>query len=76
MSKQRTPTALIILDGYGHRLETESNAIFAANTPVMDRLKKENPNSLVSGSGMDVGLPEGQMGNSCLLYTSPSPRDS
>ena len=64
MTDKRTTTALIILDGYGHRVETDSNAIFAANTPVLDRLKQENPNSLVSGSGMDVGLPDGQMGNS------------
>ena len=64
MTDKRTTTALIILDGYGHREATDSNAIYAANTPVMDRLKKENPNSFVSGSGMDVGLPDGQMGNS------------
>ena len=64
MTGKRTTTALIILDGYGYRVETESNAIYAANTPVMDRLQKENPHSFVSGSGMDVGLPDGQMGNS------------
>ncbi len=64
MTEKRTTTALIILDGYGHREDTDSNAIVAANTPVMDRLKRENPNSFISGSGMDVGLPDGQMGNS------------
>ena len=64
MTDKRTTTALIILDGYGHREETDSNAIFAARTPIMDRLKQENPNSFISGSGMDVGLPDGQMGNS------------
>ena len=64
MTDNRTTTALIILDGYGHREETDSNAIFAARTPVMDRLKQNNPHSFVSGSGMDVGLPDGQMGNS------------
>ncbi|MFK0570568.1 2,3-bisphosphoglycerate-independent phosphoglycerate mutase [Endozoicomonas sp.] len=64
MTDKRTPTALIILDGYGHREEKESNAILAAKTPVMDRLWKDNPHSFVSGSGMDVGLPDGQMGNS------------
>ncbi len=64
MTDKRTPTALIILDGYGYREETDSNAIAAAKTPVMDRLWKENPHSFVSGSGMDVGLPDGQMGNS------------
>ena len=64
MTDKRKTTALIILDGYGHREATESNAIFNANTPVMDKLRAEFPNSLVSGSGMDVGLPDGQMGNS------------
>ncbi|MBO9482128.1 2,3-bisphosphoglycerate-independent phosphoglycerate mutase [Salinisphaera sp. G21_0] len=64
MTDKRTPTALIILDGYGYREEKDSNAILAAKTPVMDRLWQENPHSFVSGSGMDVGLPDGQMGNS------------
>ena len=64
MADKRTSTALIILDGYGYREETDSNAIFAARTPVLDRLHKENPNSFISGSGLDVGLPDGQMGNS------------
>ncbi len=61
---KRTTTALLILDGWGHREEAESNAILAANTPVMDRLWANNPHSLISGSGGDVGLPDGQMGNS------------
>lgn len=64
MTEKRTPTALLILDGYGYREETSSNAIHAAKTPVMDRLWQQNPHSHVSGSGMDVGLPDGQMGNS------------
>ncbi|MGI9276018.1 MAG: 2,3-bisphosphoglycerate-independent phosphoglycerate mutase [Endozoicomonas sp.] len=64
MTDKRNTTALIILDGYGHREATEFNAIHAASTPVMDKLLKDNPNSFISGSGMDVGLPEGQMGNS------------
>ena len=64
MADKRTSTALIILDGYGYREETDSNAIFAAKTPVLDRLQKENPHSFISGSGLDVGLPDGQMGNS------------
>ena len=64
MTEKRTPTALIILDGYGYREEHASNAIQAAHTPVMDRLWREDPHSFVSGSGMDVGLPDGQMGNS------------
>ena len=64
MTEKCPPTALIILDGYGYREEQTSNAIQAANTPVMDRLWQEKPHSLISGSGMDVGLPDGQMGNS------------
>ena len=61
---KRTTTALIILDGWGYREETESNAILAAQTPVIDKLWESNPHTLVSGSGGDVGLPDGQMGNS------------
>ncbi|MGI9278453.1 MAG: 2,3-bisphosphoglycerate-independent phosphoglycerate mutase [Endozoicomonas sp.] len=64
MTDKRKTTALIILDGYGYRKESDSNAILAASTPVMDRLQKEHPFSFVSASGMDVGLPDGQMGNS------------
>ncbi|MDO9520477.1 MAG: 2,3-bisphosphoglycerate-independent phosphoglycerate mutase [Pseudohongiella sp.] len=55
---------LLILDGWGYREETDSNAIAAAHTPVWDSLWKECPHTLISTSGMDVGLPGGQMGNS------------
>lgn len=61
---QRTPTALIILDGWGHRDETEHNAIANANTPTWDALLETYPNALIQTSGNAVGLPEGQMGNS------------
>ena len=61
---KRTTTALLILDGWGHREESDANAILAANTPVMDKLWASNPHTLISGSGGDVGLPDGQMGNS------------
>lgn len=64
MSQSRTPHVLIILDGFGHRTETEFNAIAHANTPTWDKLWSERPHTLISGSGMDVGLPDGQMGNS------------
>ena len=66
----KTPTALIILDGWGYREETRDNAIANANTPVWDRLWAEAPHTLVSGSGLDVGLPEGQMGNSEVGHMS------
>jgi 2,3-bisphosphoglycerate-independent phosphoglycerate mutase len=57
-------TALIILDGWGHRTDPEDNAIAQATTPVWDELVSTRPNCLISGSGLDVGLPPGQMGNS------------
>ncbi len=63
MSDMRTPRALLILDGYGVEA-TESSAIAAANTPVWDALLKDNPNARIQTSGMAVGLPDGQMGNS------------
>lgn len=64
MSAAPKPLVLLILDGFGYREETKDNAIAAANTPVWDKLWRDNPHSLVSGSGLDVGLPEGQFGNS------------
>lgn len=54
---------LVILDGYGHREERQDNAILNAGTPVMDRLWREQPHTLIAASGLDVGLPDGQMGN-------------
>jgi 2,3-bisphosphoglycerate-independent phosphoglycerate mutase len=64
MSKKPRPLALIILDGWGYREETESNAIAAAHKPHWDYLWKHYAHTLISGSGRCVGLPEGQMGNS------------
>lgn len=63
-------TMLMILDGYGYNKNTDGNAVFAAKTPVMDKLLKECPNTLINASGMDVGLPEGQMGNSEVGHTN------
>ncbi|TYK66153.1 2,3-bisphosphoglycerate-independent phosphoglycerate mutase [Colwellia echini] len=57
-------TVLMILDGWGYSEETSSNAIHQANTPVLDDLKANYPNMLIDTSGMAVGLPDGQMGNS------------
>ena len=57
-------TALIILDGYGIREETEGNAIKISGSPNVSALKAAYPNTQIGASGMDVGLPEGQMGNS------------
>lgn len=57
-------TLLLILDGWGYREETEFNAISAANTPTWDRLWQNCPHTLIKTSGEEVGLPQGQMGNS------------
>ncbi len=62
MSKK--PVVLMILDGYGLNEKTEGNAVAIANTPVMDSLMKEYPFVKGNASGMAVGLPDGQMGNS------------
>lgn len=66
----KTPVVLIILDGWGHREETRDNAIANATTPTWDRLWAEAPHTLISGSGLDVGLPEGQFGNSEVGHMS------
>ena len=58
------PFVLIILDGWGHRVNTSFNAIATANKPHWDQLWTTYPHTLLSGSGRCVGLPEGQMGNS------------
>lgn len=61
---RRKPHVLMILDGFGHREAVEDNAILAAQTPNLNRIKAHHPHGLISGSGEDVGLPDGQMGNS------------
>ncbi len=66
----KKPYALIILDGYGVNERHDGNAIHAANTPNMDKYMQECPHSIVHASGMDVGLPEGQMGNSEVGHTN------
>jgi 2,3-bisphosphoglycerate-independent phosphoglycerate mutase len=64
MSIKKAPIVLLILDGWGHSDSIEHNAIFSANTPTWDRLWSSEPKTLIKTSGMAVGLPEGQMGNS------------
>ena len=61
---------LTILDGWGIRPETEFNAIAAAGTPEIDRLRREFPHTYLLASGESVGLPEGQMGNSEVGHTN------
>ena len=63
MTDTRATKALIILDGFGVE-STASSAIEAARTPTWDGLLANRPHALVQTSGMAVGLPEGQMGNS------------
>jgi len=64
MSSHITPVLLIILDGFGHRLETRNNAVAAAHKPNWDALWAQHPHTLIHASEAAVGLPSGQMGNS------------
>lgn len=63
-------TALIILDGFGYREEKQYNAILTDGAVNFMRLWKEYPHTLIGASGMDVGLPDGQMGNSEVGHTN------
>ncbi len=64
MTETRKPTALIILDGWGYRDPSADNAISNASTPFWDKIWQHQPHTLINTSGMFVGLPKGQMGNS------------
>ncbi len=66
----KKPVALIIMDGYGINPATEGNAIYEAKTPYLDSYFKEYPNSQLLASGLSVGLPDGQMGNSEVGHTN------
>ncbi len=68
----KTPTTLIIMDGFGLAPANRpgDNAVAAAKKPDLDRLFAENPCCRLSASGLDVGLPEGQMGNSEVGHTN------
>lgn len=61
---KRDFTAIVILDGWGMGCDYPGNAVLKAETPVFDKLLGENPHTTLKASGLDVGLPEGQMGNS------------
>src|SRR5213075_2887362 len=58
------PVVLVVLDGWGYRPEREGNAIALAKTPTWDALISKHPRTLLEASGLAVGLPAGQMGNS------------
>ncbi len=64
LSVPQSPVVLAILDGWGYREDISDNAIKMASTPIMDSLWHAYPHTLISASGSDVGLPDGQMGNS------------
>ena len=66
----KTPTTLIIMDGFGLSNDTVGNAVRAANTPVLDGLFAEYAHTTLQASGLDVGLPAGQMGNSEVGHTN------
>src|SRR4051795_11308774 len=58
------PTMLLILDGWGWREDVQDNAVRQARTPNFERLWSSYPHAFLRTSGLDVGLPDGQMGNS------------
>ena len=66
----KKPLVLIILDGFGNNPSDYGNAIHAAKTPNLDKLFETCPHTLIGASGMDVGLPDGQMGNSEVGHTN------
>ena len=67
---RRKPMMLMILDGFGINENKKANAIELANTPNIDKLMKTWPTTQIHTSGLDVGLPEGQMGNSEVGHTN------
>ena len=64
------PLVLMILDGFGYNESDYGNAIRAARMPNLDRIKAESPMTIIGASGLDVGLPAGQMGNSEVGHTN------
>lgn len=72
MSVSKKPMVLVILDGYGYREDSRDNAIFNAKTPVMDALWAKRPHTLIDASGLEVGLPDRQMGNSEVGHVNPA----
>ena len=64
----KKPVVLCIMDGFGIREVTEGNAIYTAKTPNLDKFFSECPFTTIGASGLDVGLPDGQMGNRSILF--------
>src|SRR5215472_14916294 len=67
---QTSKLLLVVLDGWGIRSQRDGNAILLAGTPHLDRLSLDFPTSQLEASGLAVGLPEGQMGNSEVGHTN------
>ena len=70
MIMEKTPAVLLIMDGFGLAPASEANAISCASTPILDNLFATCPHTELQASGLDVGLPEGQMGNSEVGHTN------
>ena len=66
----KKPVALIIMDGFGYNPDSYGNAIADAKKPNLDKLFAQCPHTLIGASGLDVGLPDGQMGNSEVGHTN------
>ncbi len=66
----KKPVVLCIMDGFGINDSKEGNAIYTANTPNLTKVFNENPFTMIGASGLDVGLPDGQMGNSEVGHTN------
>ena len=66
----KKPVVLCIMDGFGIRKTNDGNAIYTAKTPNLDKFFSENPFTTIGASGLDVGLPDGQMGNSEVGHTN------
>ncbi|MBE6810961.1 MAG: 2,3-bisphosphoglycerate-independent phosphoglycerate mutase [Ruminococcaceae bacterium] len=66
----KKPVVLCIMDGFGIRDVNDGNAIYTAKTPNLDKFFSENPFTTIGASGLDVGLPDGQMGNSEVGHTN------
>src|ERR671939_1523785 len=64
MTSGKRPVVLVVLDGWGYRAARDGNAIALASTPTWDALWSRAPRTLLDASGLAVGLPPGQMGNS------------
>ncbi len=67
---EKRPVVLMILDGFGYNPSDKGNAVMAAKTPHIDRFRQQYPHTKIKTSGMDVGLPDGQMGNSEVGHTN------